>query len=174
MEVITMSVIDGFLDDPGDHVQSVLCGEFSDINDGENTFRNIQNRKGDQVESKVLEFFQGYDCKYNFVRKSPEGQTEPNLVHHDSMMGDIICLLYLNRDHPDEAGTSIFDHNGSVANQGGSTPSKGFKKSIEFRMKYNRMVVFPSVVYHGRNIAENFGKGNDARLVQVLFLTKRK
>lgn len=173
-EVATISIFDNFLPNADQHLNNVLSGDFFNFNDGANVFKNVQLRSGDDVEQRVIQIFgHNYDCALNFARKSPEGQEEPNRIHHDTNMGDLICLLYLNKEHPEEAGTSVFEANGSIAHKVGETPSKGFKKSLDFKMKFNRMIVFPARFYHGRNIEENFGEGENSRLVQVLFLTQK-
>jgi hypothetical protein len=99
-----------------------------------------------------------YAVTFNFIRKSPQGQEEPNFIHTDDMMGDITAILYLSKEHPKEDGTTIYDDQG--------------ERSCVFYSKYNRMIIFDSELAHSRNIFDNFGDDKSARLVQVVFLKK--
>jgi Rps23 Pro-64 3,4-dihydroxylase Tpa1-like proline 4-hydroxylase len=72
------------------------------------------------------------------------------------MMGDITCILYLNEQAPDNDGTTIYDEDKNPL--------------LTMYSKFNRMVVFNSDAPHSRNILENFGSGEQSRLVQVIFL----
>ena len=154
MNLITF---DNVIKDPKAYVSDIHTHGFQDVADGVNVFRNIQPRdNNDEFAKYVSELFSGYKINLNFVRKSPLNQEEPNFVHTDEMMGDITCLLYLNEQAPDSDGTIIYDEEGKVL----------------FRMhsKYNRMIAFNAEAPHSRSLFENFGEGEDARLVQVIFL----
>jgi hypothetical protein len=130
---------------------------FQDVADGEYTFKNIQSRdKNDEFAKYVSELFIGYKVDLNFVRKSPLNQEEPNFVHTDEMMGDITCLLYLNEQAPEDDGTTIYDEDK--------------KPLLTMYSKFNRMIAFNSDSPHSRNIFDNFGEAQTARLVQVIFL----
>jgi hypothetical protein len=151
-------IFDDVVMNPDAYVKEIHEHEFVDIYDGQNTFKNIQPRDlNDEFTQTVLQLL-GYDYSvaWNFVRRSPAGQEEPNFVHTDEMMGDITAILYLSKDHPEEDGTTIYNKDGS--------------KACSFYSKYNRMVIFESKLPHSRNIFENFGKDETARLVQVAFL----
>jgi hypothetical protein len=155
---MTFTIIDDFLDNPNDHLEEILNGEFIDYDSNVGVFKNIQSRHFDLVSDKLLDLFPNTSVGYNFVRMSPEGQQEPNFIHNDSMMGDLTCLLYLSKDHPVEDGTTIYDSSNL--------------KCIDIRSKFNRMVVFDSNLSHSRNIFSNFGEGKSSRLIQVIFLNK--
>ena len=159
MTVNTVVIIDDFLDNPDIHLDSIINSEFVDVYSEVGTFKNIQDRTSDEVSEKVLKLFPNTNIAYNFARMSPEGQEEPNFIHNDSIMGDVTCILYLSKDHPDEDGTTIYENDNN-------------KKSIEFRSKFNRMIVFDSSLPHSRNIFSNFGIGKSSRLIQVIFLNK--
>jgi hypothetical protein len=151
--------IDDSLLNPKEYVHSILVEEFKDITDGVNTFKNIQPRGDDELSKLALKLFPEYVIGYNFVRKSPFGQEEPNFIHKDDMMGDITCILYLNENHPKEDGTTIYDDE---------------EVSLcKIYAKFNRLIAFESKLLHSRNIFENFGEDNSARLIQVIFLKKK-
>lgn len=157
MNLITF---DNIIKDPKAYVSDIHLHEFQDVEDGEHVFRNIQPRDGnDEFAQYITNLFFGYDVAFNFVRKSPLNQKEPNFIHTDEMMGDITCLLYLNHFEPDGNGTTIYDEENN--------------KLLTMYSKFNRMVAFDSKSPHSRNIYDNFGEGEHARLVQVIFLKSK-
>tara|TARA_R110000751_G_scaffold131513_1_gene233871 strand:- start:38 stop:520 length:483 start_codon:yes stop_codon:yes gene_type:complete len=160
MKVNSIVLLDEFLDDIDSHLESVSAGAFIDVNDSVNTFKNIQDRGKDMVSQKLCEFLDDkYDVSYNFVRRSPEDQDEPNFIHSDEMMGDLTCLLYLNENPPSNDGTTIYNEDESP--------------SAVVSSKLNRMMIFKSKLKHSRNIFENFGRGDESRQVQVIFLNNK-
>jgi hypothetical protein len=150
---------DNILKDPKSYIDEIFDGEFFDFEDGEKVFRNIQARKDDEFSRYVLSVFPDYDINHNFIRVSPLNQVEPNFIHKDDMMGDVTCILYLSKKHPEKDGTTIYDDNDNPI--------------CCVYSKYNRMVSFNSDAPHSRNIFENFGEGRESRLIQVIFLKKK-
>lgn len=157
MNLITF---DNVIKDPEAYVSDIHNNGFQDVADGENVFKNIQPRDGnDEFAKYVIGLFgEDYKVAFNFIRKSPLGQNEPNFIHTDEMMGDITCLLYLNHFEPDGNGTTIYDEQNN--------------KLFTAYSKFNRMIAFNSDAPHSRNIYDNFGEGENARLVQVVFLKR--
>jgi len=153
-------ILDNVLIDPEKYVRDIHSTEFIDVVDGDNVFKNIQPRSTVDMFSRIAMAYVGpdYYTTFNFVRKSPENQIEPNFIHTDEMMGDLTAILYLSKTHPEEDGTTIYDEDGN--------------KSCVFYSRFNRMVVFNSSLPHSRNIIENFGQDEGARLIQVAFLKK--
>lgn len=160
MNINQFFIIDNFLDDAELHLQDIFNHEFSDVPTDVGVFKNIQDRQSDIVSDSVLNLLPNYEVSYNFVRKSPLNQEEPTYVHSDEIMGDLTCLLYLSKSHPREDGTTIYD-NDEVT------------KTMEFRSKFNRMIIFDAKLFHSRNILTNFGVNKSARLIQVIFLKKK-
>jgi hypothetical protein len=153
-------VFDDVLKDPSSYVKETLSGKFDDVKDGIKTFRGIQLRDNDDEFCKFIKiFFPEYKINHNFIRKSPLNQAEPNFIHSDEMMGDITIILYLNEVHPEQDGTTIYDQEN--------------KPVCRVYAKFNRMLAFDSDMLHSRNIFENFGEGDEARLIQVVFLKER-
>jgi|TARA_E500000318_G_scaffold99497_1_gene101601 hypothetical protein len=150
-------VLDHLLVNPDKYVEKVLEGEFVDVEDGDYTFKGIQVRDNDELAIIVKSIYPEYRIVYNFIRQSPEFQKEPNFKHTDEMMGDKTVLLYLNKKHPKEAGTTLYEEG---------------DPACTIYYKYNRMVVFDSEICHSRNLKDNFGSGNNSRLVQVIFIRK--
>lgn len=152
---------DHVLKNPQDYVSEIYTYGFQDVADGQQIFRNIQPRgNNDDFAKFVSELFPDYTIELNFVRRSPLNQEEPNFIHSDEMMGDIVCILYLNEMAPFEDGTTIYDEDKNPL--------------TVIYSKFNRMIAFDSYVFHSRNIFENFGYEESARLIQVIFLKYKK
>jgi len=155
---MNLGILDNVLIDPNRYIKEINENEFIDVVDGDKVFRNIQPRSNVDMFARIAMAYLGpkFYVTFNFVRKSPLNQQEPNFIHTDEMMGDVTAILYLSKDHPQDDGTTIYDENGD--------------KSCVFYSKFNRMVLFDSTLPHSRNIFENFGEGDDSRLIQVAFL----
>lgn len=155
---MNLGILNNVLIDPNRYIKEINENEFIDVVDGDKVFRNIQPRSNVDMFARIAMAYLGPDfyVTFNFVRKSPLNQQEPNFIHTDEMMGDVTAILYLSKDHPQDDGTTIYDENGD--------------KSCVFYSKFNRMVLFDSTLPHSRNIFENFGDGDDSRLIQVAFL----
>tara|TARA_R110000751_G_scaffold52526_3_gene114485 strand:- start:2103 stop:2591 length:489 start_codon:yes stop_codon:yes gene_type:complete len=158
-------MIDNFLEDPNKYVIDVLKNEFEDVKAGDTIFKGIQVRTIDELQYKVEDAFPDYEVTFNFIRQSPLNQKEPNYIHTDEMMGDKTVLLYLNKHHPMEDGTTLYKFN-RVADD--------YLPMCTFYAQYNRLVIFDSSIPHSRNMYENFGEGEYARLVQVMFLKEKQ
>ncbi|QDP48557.1 MAG: hypothetical protein Tp158DCM1228761_59 [Prokaryotic dsDNA virus sp.] len=140
-----------------EYVEDILAEGFEDVQLGHDLFKNVKARGVDQLVMFLHQKYPMYKADLNFVRKSPENQEEPNFIHTDEMMGDLTAILYLNKEHPKEDGTTLY---------------MGRNKMCILRSAYNRLIVFPSNLFHSRNIYENFGQDDKARLIQVCFLKK--
>ena len=154
-------IIDNVLDDPNKYVIELLEKDFYDVSYGDITFKGIQKRSMDEFQYKIEGAYPEYDVTLNFIRQSPHGQEEPNYIHTDEMMGDKTVLLYLNKHHPVEDGTSLYKFN-KILND--------YLPICTLFSEYNRAVIFDSLIPHSRNLFENFGEGEYSRLVQVIFL----
>jgi hypothetical protein len=102
---------------------------------------------------------------------------EPNDIHTDVDMGEWTGLLYLNPIPPEKDGTDFWRHRAS----GTIESAVPHERSIEGRdrdrwelelhvpAEFNRLLLFDSRLFHSRAIHENYGAGDSARLVQVVF-----
>ena len=151
-------VVDNFILNADDHLQDILSGQFYDVPDGDKVFKGIQPRDNDLFGELLLSMHPGYEIAHNFVRLSPKGQEEPNFIHTDEMMGDLTAILYLTKNHPKEDGTTLYDEDHNPI--------------LITNAKFNRLFIFDSIIPHSRNIYNNYGQGEDSRIVQVAFLKK--
>jgi len=156
---MTLEIIDDVLIDIDDYVFDILSNEFIDITIGEQTFKGIQPRYNDSFQRFIESKFTEYDVVYNFIRKSPLNQTEPNFIHSDEMMGDLTVLFYLNKCTPKDDGTILYNDDESLM--------------CTIKSKQNRCFIFPSHILHSRSLFNNFGVNKAARLVQVIFLKQK-
>ena len=151
---------DDVLRNPDEYVDDILDNGFIDFNDGHQVFKRVMPRGLDEFTSFLLENYPDYEVALSFARQSPEGQEEPNYIHTDEMMGDLTAVLYLNKEHPIQYGTTIYDDDDNIL--------------YINHARYNSCFVFSSNLPHSRNLENNFGDGDDSRLVQVVFLKKKK
>jgi hypothetical protein len=177
VEVSNIVFFDNVLEDPDTYVDKILEQSFVDVPAGPQVFKGIQLVKNTYVADRLQDFFPNTEVIHDFVRMSPENQEEPNYIHSDKKMCDVIAILYLNKDFPVYAGTDIYENKktGSCIDTGKKQnwSAKNFNRSIHVSMKYNRMIAFPADLYHSRSIKENFGEDlNSSRLVQVIFLKR--
>jgi len=155
-----MQRYDNVILNPDLYVDDILKDGFYDFKDGDNTFKNVSLRDDDLFYKFLMKKYDDYEIVLNFIRQSPINQEEPNYIHSDEMMGDLTAILYLNKNHPKGYGTTIYFDNKSI-------------ESI-YLAKYNSCLIFNSNRLHSRNLENNFGEGNDSRLIQVVFLKKHK
>ncbi len=140
--------------DPDKYVEGIKNKGFSDFKAGNEVFKNVQALEKDDVV-EAIEDMVGAKLVLSFARMSPLGQEEPNFIHKDNMHGDFTAILYLNKTYPSGYGTTLYDEDDNEV--------------LICKAKYNSVYIFPSNVKHSRNTLQNFGEGDDARLVQVMF-----
>lgn len=150
-----------------------LSKDYSDVQIGSDTFKGFAAAA---PWNAFLEWLseQGLQPTFSCFRKSPEGQTEPHYIHHDEMMGDWTAILYLNPEpHPGD-GTIFWEHKCGSRSGGGDIDidmrdQKQFTERFRVKAQFNRAVIFPAKWFHSRALFENYGTGDDARLIQVAF-----
>tara|TARA_Y100001973_G_C5203852_1_gene339880 strand:- start:4102 stop:4575 length:474 start_codon:yes stop_codon:yes gene_type:complete len=143
-----------------EYVKSIKAGKFEDVETQSGLFKGIQERGEDALYSLVSNFMPEYEIVMNFVRKSSLEQEEPNFIHTDEMHGDKTLIYYLNKNYPEGYGTTLYDDD--------EVPI------LIHRAQFNSVFIFDSFYKHSRNIKENFGKGDEARMVQVMFLKNKE
>ena len=155
---MNVSIYKNVIQDVDSYVFDIIEKGFEDIQIADDLFKNVNQRGLDDLVEFILTEYPGYSPVLNFVRRSPLNQEEPNFIHTDEMMGDLTAILYLNKTYPIGYGTTLYDEEDN--------------EELICKAKYNSLFIFPSHVKHSRNSLHNFGKGDDARLIQVCFLKK--
>ncbi len=170
-------VFDDFLPDPVAYRESALQGEFRSYEFPECTFHGISLGVPGLVPERLAAMFPGAEPLLSFFRKSPAGQSEPHFIHTDVDMGHWSAILYLNPNPPPEDGTVFWRHieSGEIGSAIPHERSEEGKNIAGWEMRgvvksqFNRLMVFPSHLFHSRAIHENWGDGDNARLTQVTF-----
>jgi hypothetical protein len=162
----------------------VLKREFGTVDVGAQ-FHGISLGAGNTLPWFVRSKFSMLEPKLSFFRKSPAGQVEPNYIHTDCDMGEWTAILYLTPNPPPDDGTTFWRHiaTGRIETATGATSDENLGEVLAWRDRaqweqwrtvaavFNRVVVFPASYYHSRALEENYGEGDSARLIQVLFGT---
>lgn len=163
-------VYEDVLPDPLAYREAALAQSFEDVTFGPDTFKGI----APEPNKSVLLAFRRLEPRLKpivtFLRKSPLGQSEPNFVHNDSDMGKVTGIFYLNPEPAEGDGTSFWKFDLTGESRGPwSKDFHGWTLWNTVEAKFNRLVVFPADLYHSRAIPENYGDGDSARLIQVVF-----
>lgn len=151
-------VLDDVLSDPHAYRTQALAQDFRDVTIGPDTFRGIAPCQEGDVAAAAAGA-SGAEPVLTFFRKSPHGQIEPNYVHSDHEMGAFTGIYYMNPEPPAGDGTTFWQR---VADEWAET------ERVEAR--FNRLLLFSTDLAHSRSIFENYGRGDEARLIQVVFL----
>jgi hypothetical protein len=175
-------VFDDVLPDPGSYRAMALAQSFHDVSVGAATFHNIAECPSDELLEWITQHFSNATPTLSFFRKSPLWQIEPNFIHTDRDMGDWSGIFYLNPHPPYEDGTRFWRHRVSGATASVSaTDEARFAEGLEWRRleawepwdrcqaRFNRLLLFPASCFHSRAIDDNYGSGDDARLIQIVF-----
>lgn len=177
-----MLVYDDVLADPDAYRAAVLARPFADVVVGPDVFHGIQLMEDETFPAWIVGQRPKLTPTLSFVRQSPIGQREPNYVHTDRGMGEWTAILYLNPRPATGDGTVFWRHRASGALGSDATDGTALLEERQawrditqwepiarVEAKFGRAVVFPAERFHSRAIAKNYGTGEDARLVQVVF-----
>ncbi len=154
-----IQVIDDVLADPHAYRIQALAQDFRDVTIGPDTFRGIAPCPEPDVTAAAVEALPNAEPVLTFFRKSPAGQHEPNFVHSDEGMGNFTGIYYMNPDPPEGDGTTFWERNGHEWRPKQHVPAR-----------FNRLLLFSARIPHSRAIFDNYGQGDGARLIQVVFL----
>lgn len=178
-------IIDDALQDPQSYRSAALVSAFHSVAVGPAVFHGIALDVPDiALPRGIVERFPHLTPTMSFFRQSPAGQAEPNYIHTDLDMGEWTGILYLTPDPPSGDGTAFWRHLatgavGSVA----ATDAARLDEWMDWRQTekwerwqtveavFNRLLLFPARLFHSRAIAENYGDGDGARLIQIVFGT---
>lgn len=132
-----------------------------------------------------LELLLGFNLSINamFLRESPEGVECPHLIHTDTTMGAIGCILYMNKPEDCLGGTSLVIHNktGIYKEPENEKQLKVWQDdhaNIDAWNMYdiclmasNRAFIFDTTLMHMATPAGGFGEPNKgSRLVLITFM----
>ena len=174
-------VFDDVLPDPVAYRAAALSLPFGDFQDDGVVFHGVIRAPDDELAEIIRARFPEARPSLSFYRKMPRGQVEPTFIHSDPMLGDWVAVLYLTLitpDTPPEDGTRFWRHIPTGRTRGPWEPriARDRTQWESWRLVgalFNRLVVFPSDLFHSRSVEENFGEGETARLIQVAAGTGR-
>jgi hypothetical protein len=170
-----IAVHDGIVPDPQAYRQMALAQAFRAVDVGHAVFDGIAPAPETAAHAWLAAVYPTFTPTLSFFRKSPEGQEEPNFIHTDVDMGDATVILYLNDPPADGDGTSFWRHRDCGARVGGLMSSAAGKDLSAWECwrtvdaAFNRAVLFQAGCFHSRAIRANYGQGDAARLIQVVF-----
>lgn len=168
-----LAVYDDVLERPDAYRRWALSQKFQTIQTGEERWHGIALTDDPTLAALVAARVPGATTTLTCFRKSPEGQAEPQFVHSDQDMGDWTAVLYLNPDPAEGDGTTFWQYLPTGEVIGSARALKKLPalwepwKRVDAR--FNRLLVFDALLFHSRAIEQNYGHGDDARLVQVAF-----
>lgn len=170
-------ILDDFLPHPEAYRKAALESTFKTLNFETCTFHGIGEPSSPEVPVRLGRLFPGCNPMITFLRHSPAGQVEPHFIHTDIDMGKWSAILYLNPNPPEGDGTAFWRHEktGSIGCMVPHERSEEGKSAFGWilrnlvQSKFNRLLLFPSDLFHSRAIRANWGQGETARLTQVTF-----
>lgn len=171
-------VLDDFMVLPRSYRDEALRHQFKRIDFGHIAFEGIAQASLNRgLPIFLQDRFPHLTPKLSVFRKSPYGQVEPNFIHCDIGLGDWTAVLYLN-PHPAKGdGTDFWIHNSGAISGTPEFAVEAFKEDSSGEIwrhveaKFNRLLLFSAGLFHSRSLFNNYGEGDDARLIQVVFGT---
>lgn len=175
-------VFDDVLSDPELYRAGALALTFHDLTPSPAvTFHGMADIGTSPLSALLLAEF-GLTTTWEGFRLSPEGQEEPNYIHTDVDMGEWSGIFYLHPAPPEGDGTVFYrsKHTGEIQSVA-TDPQERMGEWLAWKdrdrwepwhtvaARFNRLLLFPAPYFHSRAIVENYGTGDDARLVQILF-----
>lgn len=163
---------------------AVLALPFQTVTVGPLAFHGIAPCADPMLASWITARYPRARPRMTFFRQSPAGQGEPNFIHTDRDMGDWSGIFYLTA-HPAPGDGTIFwrDRITGATASTARTAADLVEEAVTWRerdrweewarieARPGRLVLFPAPLFHSRAIFENYGTGDDARLIQLVFGT---
>lgn len=168
-------VFDDVLPDPEAYRERALRQEFGEVAIGADTFRGIASCPDADLVAALIERVPEARPSLTFFRKSPRGQLEPNYIHSDANEATFTAIYYMRPDPPVGDGTTFWRHGGVERGPWNEEMADKARSGMFWEpwrhvpAQFNRLLVFPADLYHSRAIHENYGAGDSARLIQVVF-----
>jgi hypothetical protein len=174
-------VLDGVFADPDAYRERALRGHFGDVSDRTVVFHGINTAPGPELPAFIESLFPKLTSQLTFFRQSPFGQKEPHVIHSDLSMGQWSAIYYMTPDPAPGDGTAFWERKADGARALAAPTTADYIKDAltwgDLRLwapwyvvpaVYNRLLMFDSRLFHSR-ARENYGQGDDARLIQVVF-----
>lgn len=198
---MTPIVIDNFLDDPGAERDTALVQDFKTVVHHDITYRGIAMTVARDSERRILEALRTPGAPGRFVtfwRRYLADEENETYIHADAAIGEVTGVLFLSPPEHCRGGIAFWRHRlygwPHVPPQGelerlGLEDTPAFWQSLVddghhpkkwemvdyVPMKFNRLVLFWSPMFHSRYPKRAFGSRlEDARLVKCFFFTPER
>jgi len=168
----------------------VLSGELQNVTGphGE-LYTNISRVPAPELESLLAEAL-GFEVviRESGFRYDLKGEFPHNHAHADTVCAEYAAIVYLNPDTDCKGGTGFWKHKGlgidrmptglqpdeeAVLVADWSIPEK-WKLASFVGMKFNRLLVYPTSLFHSRYPHEGFGVDRSTgRLIWIAFFSKK-
>lgn len=183
--VEAIQIVDEVLSDPIAYRARALTADYRDVAFAYGvTFKGIAPCPFPEVIDWMAQHYPQLRITTTCFRRSPLHQVEPTFVHTDLDMGETSGILYLSPDAPLHSGTTFYrDRTTGRVQSIAVSDAERFAESRawfdpdrweswrEVESRFGRLILFPSSYFHARSRFENFGEGDQARLIQLLFMT---
>jgi GNAT superfamily N-acetyltransferase len=178
-----LMVVDDVLPDFAGYVAATRAQPFGDVETSPGTvFHGLAPAIDETLPQWIRARWPHLTPTKSFVRRSPAGQVEPHHIHTDRDMGDWTAIAYLHDAPPAGDGTTFYRWHATGALASLATTGEALLEEwLAWRdpaqwapwttvaAQPNRVVLFPSAYFHARALPENYGMGDDARLIQIVF-----
>ena len=169
-------VIDDVLPDAEVYRSVALDQPFSPVEPAPGVVFHGIGRADGTLPGWIVKHFPSLQPVMTFIRQSPFGQREPHFIHTDTDMGEWTGIYYLTADPPAEDGTAFWRDKTTGAICGDEQDQAAWDEDRWERWQTveaqpNRLVLFPANYFHSRAMFDNYGQGDSARLIQVVFGT---
>lgn len=194
--MIPITIIDGFLENPNIERAKALKSNFSEAEHHGVKYPGISfcedQLSYDRISERLGLSLEKWLCMFRIYYKN---DLQPGYIHCDvsvgGSMGDISGILFLNETKKCMGGLSFWKHKKTGFFRHPTVvedPEKFYSKMnkegliedlwqmIEYvPMKFNRLVLFDTALYHSRYPKEAFGNSLDsARIIKVFFCQVKK
>jgi GNAT superfamily N-acetyltransferase len=180
-----ITVVDDVLPDVDAYRARALAQPFRDVETGPGVvFHGIADPRDETLPAWIRRRWPSLTPTRTFLRRSPAGQDEPNFIHTDRDMGDWTAITYLTADPPEGDGTTFWRWQATGAIASGATTGEtllgewcAWRDSEQWTpwhivpARPNRLILFPAAYFHSRALPDNYGTGDTARVIQVVFGT---
>jgi hypothetical protein len=184
-QMSALRVLDDVLPDFGAYVAAARAQPFRTVEPHPGVvFEHMAPAVDDTLAQIVRGRYPTLTPTLSFIRQSPAGQEEPHFIHTDEDMGEWTAIAYLTDQPADGDGTTFWRWTATGCIRSLATAADDqlaewtawcdpaqWEAWTTVAARPNRVVVFPAGYFHSRAIRANYGTGDTARLIQVVFGT---
>lgn len=182
---------DDFAADAKEIREAVISGQFSSqMGPDGATYTGISVHPVNHWPKRIAELLgKNIIPKLSCFRLNLAGELPHSWVHSDGICADFATVLYLNEEEQCKGGTAFWEHKElhidslPARSELGESADSFYKKMDKdwkdlslwkqvrmISMKWNRLITYPTSLFHSRYPFSGFGKGpKDGRLIWICF-----